>query len=51
MTRTSADTNPPAKVNGLKSTNLGSNLVELEWDANNEQDFEQYVIYRAILAQ
>ena len=30
MTRTSADTNPPAKVNGLKLTDIGSNLVELE---------------------
>jgi hypothetical protein len=40
------DVTPPEKITHLTNVSMGSNLVELNWDKSNADDFDYYIVYR-----
>lgn len=47
-TITYTDDGPPSSVIGFSYSNLTYNSVSLNWQENNEIDFDKYVLYRSI---
>ncbi|MBI3027820.1 hypothetical protein HYY70_06950, partial [Candidatus Woesearchaeota archaeon] len=36
----------PSKVTGLRTTKVGKNSIEMQWDESKDKEFSHYVVYR-----
>ena len=41
-----AQPSPPSKITGLKTTSIGANSVEIEWNQYSGNEFSHYAVYR-----